>query len=195
LSIQVERCQDTLGKYNVPLASNQIAYSLIGRQNGAQKTVDTCTENGVKVLAYYPFAMGLLTGKYSNSVDSVSDATITSLTSSKKTDLEMKDLRSYANKMSGLLSEMKIIAAEREKTISQVALNYIMCKGAIPIPGARTVDQVKDNIGAMGWELSESEIGVLESEADKLGFSFEGAGYKRTSEKFVGYGVEKWSLD
>jgi len=195
LSIQVERCQDTLGKYNVPLASNQIAYSLIGRQNGAQKTVDTCTENGVKVLAYYPFAMGLLTGKYSNSVDSVSDATITSLTSSKKTDLEMKDLRSYANKMSGLLSEMKIIAAEREKTISQVALNYIMCKGAIPIPGARTIDQVKDNIGAMGWELSESEIGVLESEADKLGFSFEGAGYKRTSEKFVGYGVEKWSLD
>lgn len=194
-STLVERCQDTLGKYNVPLASNQIAYSLIGRQNGAQKTVDTCTKNGVKVLAYYPFAMGLLTGKYSSSLDSVSDATITSLTSSKKTDLEMKDLRNYANKMCGLLSEMKTIAAAREKTISQVALNYIMCKGAVPIPGARTIDQVKDNIGAMGWQLNESEIDVLESEADKLGFSFEGAGYKRTSEKFVGYGVEKWSLD
>ena len=107
----------------------------------------------------------------------------------------MKDLRNYATKMTPLLTEMETIAASRNKTISQIALNYIICKGVIPIPGARTIDQVKDNIGSMGWKLSESEIDILENEADKLGFSFEGAGYKRTSEKFVGYGVEKWVLD
>ena len=53
----VRRCQKALAKHGVPLASNQIAYSLIGRQNGAQETLDTCSELGVKVLAYYPFAM------------------------------------------------------------------------------------------------------------------------------------------
>ena len=58
----VTKCHDALAKRGVPLASNQIAYSLIGRHNGAQQTVDRCNELGVKVLAYYPFAMGLLTG-------------------------------------------------------------------------------------------------------------------------------------
>ena len=51
------RCQETLAKKSVPLASNQIAYSLIGRHNGAQTTVDKYNELGIKVLAYYPLAM------------------------------------------------------------------------------------------------------------------------------------------
>mmetsp|Transcript_21904 Transcript_21904/g.32794 ORF Transcript_21904/g.32794 Transcript_21904/m.32794 type:complete len:457 (+) Transcript_21904:109-1479(+) len=191
----VEKCQDALGKYNVPLATNQIAYSLIGRGNGSQQTVDKCSELGVKVLAYYPFAMGLLTGKYSSSVESLSDTMITTLSSSKRSSLELNDLQKYANGMNPLLTEMEAIAKARNKTIAQVALNYIICKGAIPIPGARSIDQVKDNIGSMGWRLDDAEVELLEREADKLGYTFEGAGFKRTSEKFVGYGVEKWSLD
>ena len=51
------KCQEHLGKRGVPLASNQIAYSLIGRHNGSQETVDKCQELGIQVLAYYPFAM------------------------------------------------------------------------------------------------------------------------------------------
>ena len=97
--------------------------------------------------------------------------------------------------ISPLLSTMETIAAARGKTIAQVALNYIVCKGVIPIPGAHSMTQVKDNIGAMGWRLTQSEVSTLEDKADTLGFSFEGAGFKRTNEKFVGYGVEKWTLD
>jgi len=197
------KCQDTLSKLGVPLASNQIAYSLIGRQNGAQETVDKCLELGVKPLACYPFAMGLLTGKYSEKrlQYSATDATLAPLTNSKKSPLEIKDLMKYSNgsKNAGgidpLLQEMEMIAMEREKTIAQVALNYVICKGAIPIPGARSIAQVRDNIGAMGWRLTPREVGKLEEAADKLGFAFEGAGFKRVSEKFVGYGVEKWRLD
>ena len=108
---------------------------------------------------------------------------LTSLTSSQKTKLELKDLQQYAERMESLLLKMEQIANEKDKTIAQIALNYITCKGAIPIPGARTADQVKDNIGAMGWKLSDSEVEALEMEADLLGFAFEGAGFKRTSEK------------
>jgi diketogulonate reductase-like aldo/keto reductase len=67
-------------------------------------------------------------------------------------------------------------------------------QGAIPIPGARTQAQLRDNLGARGWRLTKEEVSRLETEADKLGFAFEGAGFKRTSEKFVGYGVESGSL-
>ena len=84
--------------------------------------------------------------------------------------------------------------AHDNKTLAQVALNYIICQGAIPIPGARTEEQYLDNMGAMGWRLTPQEIERIEEESEKLGFGFEGAGFKRTSEKFVGYGVEKWTL-
>lgn len=200
----VEKCQDALAKRGVPLASNQIAYSLLGRHNGAQETVDKCNELGIKVLAYYPFAMGLLTGKYSpETMNSLGQSDI-SLRKYQKTDMEKKDLERYAKGdgiivpqggVSPLLVTMAAIADNRGKSIAQVALNYVISKGAIPIPGCRTISQLRDNLGAMGWRLSETEIAMLELEAEKLGFGFDGAGFKRTSEKFVGYGVEKWSLD
>jgi pyridoxine 4-dehydrogenase len=201
----LQRCQETLARRGVPLASNQIAYSLLGRNNGAQETLDYCNNNRIKVLAAFPFAMGLLTGKYtSRSSESIDTDTITSLTTSRKTKLEINDLLKYANGdgqtiplggVTPLLQVMESIAKVRGKTIAQVALNYIICKGAIPIPGARTQAQLRDNLGARGWRLTTEEISWLEQEVDKLNFGFEGAGFKRTSEKFVGYGVEKWTLD
>jgi pyridoxine 4-dehydrogenase len=176
----------------------------------SQETVDKCNALGVKVLAFYPFAMGLLTGKYSSN-DATGISGQTSLSVSKKSRFEENDLLRYArgdgHKTDGdgqdipaggiapLLSVMEQIAKRLGKTVAQVALNYIVCKGAIPIPGSRTQEQLRDNIGAMGWRLSDTEVAMLEQAADSLGFGFDGAGFKRTSEKFVGYGVEKWVLD
>lgn len=200
----VTECYEHLAKRGVSLASNQIAYSLIGRHNGAQQTVDRCNELGVKVLAYYPFAMGLLTGKYtSTSPDLSIEDKFTSLTTSRRSDLERKDLERYASGdgksiptggVAPLLRIMERIAIKRDKTVAQVALNYIICKGAIPIPGARTAAQYVDNMGALNWRLSRQEILEMENVADNLGFSFNGAGFKRSDAKFVGYGMEKWSL-
>jgi pyridoxine 4-dehydrogenase len=205
----VEECQKALAARGVPLASNQIGYSLLGRHNGAQETLDKCNELGVKVLAYYPFAMGLLTGKYTTSKRNGKVAPLNSADASlfknKKTGLERKDLARYAfgdgvtvpeGGVQPLLETMSAIAERRKNvTVSQVALNYIICKGAIPIPGCRTTSQLQDNMGSMGWRLTPTEIKMLELEADKLGFGFDGAGFKRTNEKFVGYGVERWTLD
>ena len=201
----VTECYEHLAKRGVSLASNQIAYSLIGRHNGAQQTLDTCNELGVKVLAYYPFAMGLLTGKYTSmSPDlAVEDALTNSLSSSRRSLFERKDLERYANGdgkhipsggVAPLLRTMEKIAEDRGKTVAQVALNYIICKGAVPIPGARTAAQYEDNMGALNWRLTEEQVAMMETEADNLGFSFDGAGFKRSNAKFVGYGMEKWSL-
>merc|ERR1711966_456487 len=93
----VTKCHDALAKRGVPLASNQIAYSLIGRHNGAQETVDRCAELGVKVLAYYPYAMGLLTGKYSSEGSySKTEEELTSLTGSRRSKFELSGLEKYS---------------------------------------------------------------------------------------------------
>ena len=217
----ITQCHDHLRRKGVPLASNQIAYSLIGRHNGAQQTLDRCNELGVKVLAYYPFAMGLLTGKYTSDSpqmsveDELMKRTVSPLSSSstassssslslsRRSNFERKDLERYARGdgisvpkggVAPLLRTMEKMAAERGVTVAQIALNYIICKGAIPIPGARTAAQYTDNNGALGWRLSTQEVDILENEADSLGISFDGAGFKRSNAKFVGYGMETWSL-
>jgi pyridoxine 4-dehydrogenase len=196
----LEKCHNALSERGVPLATNQIAFSLLGRKNGSLETIEKCNELGVRVLAYYPFAMGLLTGKYSRDSSVIKDdgalVIDPSLMTKKKTSLEQQDLLRYANEdgFASLIEAMSSIAERRGKTISQVALNYIVSKGAIPIPGCRTVSQLEDNLGAMGWRLSEAEMKDLELKADKLP-NFDGAGFKRTNEKFVGYGIERWELD
>lgn len=52
--------------------------------------------------------------------------------------------------------------------MTAVALNWIMCKGAIPLPGARNAQQAEQNAKCLGWRLSEEEITELEAH------SFEG---------------------
>ena len=105
---------------------------------------------------------------------------------------------SYSASTAPLMAAMRQIGEKKGKTVAQVALNWVISKGAIPVAGARTVRHVKDNLGAMGWRLDPDDISLLEMVADELGggnIDFEGAGFKRSSEKFVGYGVEKWRLE
>ncbi|VAH05255.1 unnamed protein product [Triticum turgidum subsp. durum] len=49
--------------------------------------------------------------------------------------------------------------------VQKVAINWCVCKGAIPIPGVKTVRHVEDNLGALGWRLSPDEISELEAAA------------------------------
>merc|ERR1719311_1520959 len=57
------RAHEHLARRGVPLASNQIHFNLLYRRQGSLATVERGTELGVTTLAYYPLAMGLLTGK------------------------------------------------------------------------------------------------------------------------------------
>lgn len=184
------RAAEHLQKRGVPLASNQINYSLLYRGNGAQETLDFGNSLGIRTLAYYPMAMGLLTGKHSRTQRL--QGTETGKQTSKSA-LELAELKNQ--RVDPVLQIMQEIAQRRQKTIAQVALNYVVCKGAVPIPGSRTVQQLRDNAGARGWRLTAKEVMLLEIAADNLNYSFDGAGFKRSGGKFVGYGIEKWSLD
>lgn len=192
----LERCHEHLAKRGVPLASNQIHLSLLYRRQGSMATLEKCNELGVSCLAYYPLSMGLLTGKLAPS--NMRD----------RTDARGKDLLRYLEGGSGgtageiavggirpLLSELHSVAAAVGKTPAQVALNWVVCKGAIPIGGASKVQHVEDNLGALGWRLSQEQQESLEAAADSLPFEFNGCGFQTADSKFVGYGFEKWRLD
>ncbi len=60
--------------------------------------------------------------------------------------------------------------AHAGKTAAQVALNWCICKGALPIPGAKTLTQAEQNAGAQGWRLSGDEVLALDEAADRAGF-------------------------
>ena len=63
-------------------------------------------------------------------------------------------------KIDSLMQIMTTIAQARGKTVTQVALNWLLTKNEriIPIPGAKNVHQASDNAGAVGWRLSEEEF-------------------------------------
>jgi aryl-alcohol dehydrogenase-like predicted oxidoreductase len=62
----------------------------------------------------------------------------------------------------------KIGKIHKDKTPAQVALNWIICKGALPIPGAKTGKQAAENSGAIGWRLTLEEINLLDEMSDDV---------------------------
>jgi aryl-alcohol dehydrogenase-like predicted oxidoreductase len=56
------------------------------------------------------------------------------------------------------------IARAREKTVAQVALNWLLSKDerVIAIPGATGVGHLRENLGAVGWTLTDEETAALE---------------------------------
>ena len=85
-------------------------------------------------------------------------------------------------------ARLDAIAARREATPAQVALNWVICKGAVPIPGARTKAQAVENCGAAGWRLLPEDVQALD--ADFFVFS----GHKAFGPTGIGalVGKEAW---
>ncbi|KAJ8904685.1 hypothetical protein NDN08_001203 [Rhodosorus marinus] len=138
----------------VPLVSNQILYNLAYRRP-EEELAELCKSLDIKILAYSPLAQGLLTGKYAEG----------NLPSGPRHG----SIRSMLANGSELLTVLRGVAENRDRTMAQVALNWVMCKGMIPIPGAKTKAQAEENAGALGWSLDESEIRALDDASDVTG--------------------------
>jgi aryl-alcohol dehydrogenase-like predicted oxidoreductase len=152
---QMQRASKCLAKHAIPLASNQVEYHLLDRTAERSGLLDRCKQMGVRLIAYSPLAMGLLTGKYT------ADNPPAGLRGRKYAAI-LKDLPSLIALM------IEIGKGHGEKTPGQVALNWIICKGGLPIPGAKTAAQALQNIGAIGWRLTSEEIKTLEAASDKI---------------------------
>ena len=167
----VTRVHEFLAKRNIPLASNQINLSLLYRKASAA-TVERCAQLDVPVIAYFPLANGLLAGRY----DAGSMPKFPKSLTMKK--YVVGGTEGYGAGYLPLLTELRRVAAARGKTVAQVSLNWCVCKGAIPIPGARDGAMASDNLGSMGWRLDDAEVRALEGAADAIGFEFSSGGFQ-----------------
>ncbi|KAF9186900.1 hypothetical protein BGZ51_001690 [Haplosporangium sp. Z 767] len=147
---QTVRMHAALAKHGIQLASNQVEFSLLRRFPETSGLVAKCHELGVAVLAYSPLGMGRLSGKYSAENPPPSNRRFS--------NYPMTELKP-------LLSVMERIAKEHDVPMTAVALNYTICKGTIPLGGARNPEQARQNAKAFGWRLSDKEIEDLESVA------------------------------
>ncbi|MGB3200997.1 MAG: aldo/keto reductase [Nodosilinea sp.] len=135
------------------IATLQVQYSLLSTYPVTELGLkDLCDELGIRLIAYSPLALGLLTGKY------VAQGPFPS-------GIRGVLFRQLLPKIQPLLDTLGAIAARRQKTSAQVALNWCLCKGTIPIPGAKTLAQAQQNIGALGWRLDSGEVEELDRAA------------------------------
>jgi aryl-alcohol dehydrogenase-like predicted oxidoreductase len=153
---QMLRAYSILARHGIPLVSNQVHYSLLQRQPERNGLLARCKELGLRLLAYSPLEMGLLTGKYS------------------PTHLPpgSRALRyaSLIGRVQPMLKAMTEIGQDLGgKSNGQVALNWVIAKGAIPIPGAKNAEQALDNAGALGWSLDADQIALLDAVSDEIG--------------------------
>ncbi len=112
---QMLRADIALGKRGVPLASNQVPYSLLDRRVERSGLLSQCVQRGITLIAYSPLAQGMLSGKYTP----------------EKPPSGIRARRynpAYLAKIQPLVQLLRQIGQEYGKTPSQVALNWVVCK-------------------------------------------------------------------
>ncbi len=146
------RAYSALGQHGIQLASNQVHYSLLNRDAEKYGTLARCKELGIRLIAYSPLERGLLSGKYSpeNPPRGVRGA----------------QYAEVLKKLPPVIRLLREIGQNHGKTPAQVALNWVICKGALPIPGAKNIQQAEENAGGAGWRLTEEEVHRLDEATD-----------------------------
>jgi aryl-alcohol dehydrogenase-like predicted oxidoreductase len=152
---QMRLTHRVLTKRGVPLASNQVNYSLLNRNVEKNGLLKACMKLGVTLIAYSPIAKGVLTGKY----------TPEKLPPGMRGNYYDKDRLALVEVLVHLMRE--IGKAHGGKSPTQVALNWLICKGAVPIPGAKNALQAQENAGALGWRLTDNEVTTLDEACSK----------------------------
>jgi len=137
------------------IVSLQPYYSLLGRDIELE-LVPLCLDQGLGIIPWGPLHSGILTGKYRRNKEWPAGTRIKSRGEHFPFD---------EDKGERILKQLSLIADQRNVTVSQVALNYLLRKPGISslIVGARNLDQLKNNINASNWSLSEGEVKILDA--------------------------------
>lgn len=171
--MQIEEAYKALKNHNIPLATVMAGYNVIRRYPESNGIMDVCRELGITLIPYAPLAEGTLTGKYRSGDRKVPlQYIVTSyfghLDLTKERNDNVPFIRRLFSKprevdvkrMEPLMAVMDEIAKCHDKSIAQVALNWLLSADDIhilPIPGIKSIKQADDNAGVAGWRLSKEE--------------------------------------
>jgi aryl-alcohol dehydrogenase-like predicted oxidoreductase len=149
---QMREAHAALATRGIPLASNQVEYSLLHRQPETDGVLDACRELGITLIAYTPLAGGLLTGKYS--------------AQNRPGGFFRRILPQYSRKamdaIQPVVGLLRKIGEKYSKAPSQVALRWLIENPIVlPIPGAKNGKQATDNLEALKFSLTPAEVDAL----------------------------------
>lgn len=152
---RMRRAYKALEKRGLPLASNQVRYSLVDREIETDGTLEAARELGVTITAYTPLGSGLLTGKYHQNPELLS----------KKSIIWRRRIQGKLESSRPLVAALEEIGQKYQATPAQVALNWVIWFNGdlvVAIPGATKAEQATENAAAMRFRLSESELARLD---------------------------------
>jgi len=137
-----------------PISALQSEYSLWTRDPEGE-ILDTCRQLNIGFVPFSPLGRGFLTGK------------IQSTTELAENDMRRNLPRFEAENMAANLALVKLVeemAASKGATAAQLALAWVLAKGdfIVPIPGARRIAHLEQNVGAVDVELTAGEVGQLD---------------------------------
>jgi aryl-alcohol dehydrogenase-like predicted oxidoreductase len=148
---QMRTAHAALARRGIPLASNQVEYSLLHRHVEVNGVLDACRELGITLIAYQPLASGALTGKYG--------------AGARPTGLRRWLPYFRRNGLAALepvVQLLRAIGARSSKSPAQVALRWLLeNERVLPIPGAKNGKQAADNAGALTFSLTPAEMDAL----------------------------------
>ena len=150
---QMREAHAALARHGIPLASNQVEYSLFHRKPEVDGVLDACRELGITLIAYSPLAGGRLTGKYS--------------AQHRAGGFFRRVLPQYSRKaldaIQPAIKLLREIGDRYSKTPSQVAIRWLIENPIVlPIPGAKNGVQATENTGALSFSLTPEEIKMLD---------------------------------
>ena len=122
-----------------------------------------CREEGLGLLAWSPLAGGWLTGKYKRNQSPPPDSRVG------RQDRWDDQPEQRESELTWRVTETLVeIGKDRGKTPAQVALNWLLHQAGVTtaILGARTLDQLKENLGSIGWALSDQEMEKIQASSE-----------------------------
>ena len=166
------------------LAAIQIEYSLVER-TGERELIPMARELGIGITAWAPLAAGLLTGKYAR------DSGKETAGPGRLAEQMTRGKQGCDERKQRIVDAVLAIADETWKTPAQVSMAWLRQQPgrAIPIVGARTLAQLRDNLASAEVELSPDQLGRLdEASRIEMGFPHDFYGKSRPRElAFAGY--------
>lgn len=153
---QTQRAQAALAKHGLALTCNQVEFSLLKRGPERNGLLELCHQLGITLVAYRPVAGGLLAGKYH--------------LGNPPTGLRgmLVSRQDLVNIQPILQLLVQLGEKHGGKTPAQVAINWVICKGALPIPGATQAKHIQENAGALGWRLEKSDVAALDEAEERI---------------------------
>ena len=173
----MRRAHRQLEKHGLPLAVNQVRYSLLDRAIEKNGILETARELGVTIISYTPLESGLLTGKYHKNPELLNN----------KPFYWRAMIRRSMEKSRELIKTMEEIGDKYNASSAQVALNWIIYSQGdivVTIPGVTNPGQAEDNAGAMKFKLSDDEIAALGEISQSLRLIYYRHSQKSRSERF-----------